>query len=109
MDSDKSIFVYSINWIESVFSSKEVTEDLLSLERESGNLAPADYEKALDFLPRAKYYGYRPVCIMQLFILFESDLSFASIHTVRWSCIMYPCSRFGNPTPETRLGEPPES
>lgn len=63
MDSDKSIFVYSLSWVESVFSSKEVAENLLSVERESGNLTSADYEKASDFLPRAKFYSYHPVRI----------------------------------------------
>jgi len=62
-DSDnKSSFVYSINWVEFIFCSRAVAEELLTPEREAGNLTSADYEKALNFLPRAKQYSYRPVC-----------------------------------------------
>jgi len=56
-DSDESKLVqgkYSIRWLETVFTSKAVTEELLSPERENGNLTTNDYERAIDFLPRAK-------------------------------------------------------
>jgi hypothetical protein len=56
-------FVYSIDWVEFVFSSRTVAEELLLPEREADNLSSADYEKAINFLPRAKQYAYRPVCV----------------------------------------------
>ena len=59
----QSSFVYSIKWVEFIFCSKPVTEELLTPEREAGNLTSADYEKAVNFLPRAKQYSYRPVCL----------------------------------------------
>ena len=54
--------IYSVGWVQLVFSSRTVTEELLLPEREGGNLTYADYEKAINFLPRAKQYAYRPVC-----------------------------------------------
>ena len=42
---------YNVRWIEHTFSSRPVTESLLSPERESGNLTTKDYEAATNFFP----------------------------------------------------------
>lgn len=54
--------IYSVGWVQLVFPSRTVAEELLLPEREAGNLTFADYEKAINFLPRATQYAYRPVC-----------------------------------------------
>ena len=42
---------YNVRWIERTFTSRPVTESLLSPERESGNLTTNDYEAATNFFP----------------------------------------------------------
>lgn len=61
MEPSRHDFVYSIDWVEFVFSSRETAKELLFPEHEAGNLTITDYEKAVNFLPRAKQYAYRPV------------------------------------------------
>lgn len=50
MPGDESLR-YNIRWIEHTFTSRAVTESLLSPERESGNITTNDYEAATTFLP----------------------------------------------------------
>lgn len=42
---------YNVRWIEHTFTSRAVTEALLSPERESGNITTKDYEAATNFFP----------------------------------------------------------
>ncbi|KAF9460803.1 hypothetical protein BDZ94DRAFT_1222422 [Collybia nuda] len=42
---------YNIRWVEHTFTSRNITESLLSPERESGNITTNDYEAATAFLP----------------------------------------------------------
>lgn len=49
---------YNIPWVEHTFANPTLTTQLLSKEREDGNISQRDYDVALRFLPgRHRYYG----------------------------------------------------
>ncbi|PFH54562.1 hypothetical protein AMATHDRAFT_134838 [Amanita thiersii Skay4041] len=52
-------FSYNIRWVELTFTSPSITEQLLSPERESGNISYNDYQLATRFLPAShRHYRY---------------------------------------------------
>jgi hypothetical protein len=56
-----AVLKYNVRWIEHTFTSRLVTESLLSPERESGNITTNDYEAATAFFPGpTRRYG---VCL----------------------------------------------
>ncbi|KAF9532018.1 hypothetical protein CPB83DRAFT_848196 [Crepidotus variabilis] len=69
MDSVKPppAVTHSLRWTEFVFSSRAVTEELLSPERESGNLTDHDYHQAVEFLSSAPLLKFRPLLASLLF------------------------------------------